>query len=346
VKPSTSRVLVLGLLAVAFSQFGPIGRAAAAKTVEQPASFQFEAELPETDGFTIFLRADDRRHVKLEIESKTESPYTTLDYSTLGEVRRHGIDVDFGEFGQIDLHFLGKPRRSRYRYANCNGKKFEVEESGAMAGTIDFEALGGVVKLHTDRVADGGTSRSPRRTCMPRPRRVYHGSPGISARARRSHEEGFLPLRTLLARGHAMGRLIDLYVFDLEGELDDAAATSTHRFGPVLVETTVHSPEGEEGAGQGPELTITGEDPRPDGARLSLAAPFTGSATFRKRPGAPPTWLGSLAVKLPGEGTLPLAGPEFHAIVCGYEEPTRQSGCEATVAPPHIVIPRFPGASR
>jgi hypothetical protein len=282
-------------------------------TVVHPASFQFEAELPETDGFAIYLRADDHRHVRLEIESEGEGPYTTLDYSTTGHVRRHGIDVSFGRFGRIDLHFVGKPKRYRYHFPNCKGKKPEV---------------------HTNRVAEAHTWQTPRRTCTPQPSNIVIGGPEAPARARLSQEE-FAPVRTFLTRARTMGRLIDLYAFDLVGEVVDAAATSTRRFGPVLVATTVHAPDGEGGPGKAAELSITGKNPRPDGASLTVGTPFSGSATFRKRPGMPATWLGSLTVKIPGEGTLPLAGPDFHAIVCGYESTKLERTCERSVAPPH-----------
>ncbi|HEX4752279.1 MAG TPA: hypothetical protein VH268_05235 [Solirubrobacterales bacterium] len=312
------------------------GTAAAARSVIRPASLRFEAELPETDGFAVYLRAEDHRHVKLEIESEGESPYTTLDYSTTGRVRRHGIDVDFGRFGHIDLHFVGKPKRYRYPFPNCKGKKADVQEYGAMEGTIEFQALGGIVKLDDRRVAEAHTSQAPKRTCTPKPQHIVHGGSETAVAARALTEEEFTPLRVFLARAHTLGRLIDLYAFDLNGEVVDAAATSTRRFGAVLVETTVHAPDGEEGPGKAAELTISGKDPRPDGAKLTVGTPFSGTATFDKKPGAAPTWLGSLKVKIPGEGTLPLAGPEFNSIICAYEETKRERACERMVAPPHV----------
>ena len=36
-------------------------------------------------------------------------------------------------------------------------------------------------------------------------------------------------------------------------------------------------------------------------------------------------------------GFINLAGPDFRAVICGYEEPRRERRCERTVAPPHTV---------
>lgn len=342
-RPSARSKLATGVAIAVCGLLGMAGTAAAAaKTVVRPAGFEFEAQLPETDGYAVYLRADDHRHVRLEIESENEgegsAPLTTLDYSTVGQVRRHGIDVDFGQFGHIDLHFVGKPKRNRYPFPNCAGKKVAVQEYAAMAGSIDFEALGGVVKLTGNRVAEAHTWESPKRTCTPKQRVVYHGGSGTTVETRpRSarREPEFSPLTTLLARARTTGRLIDLYAFDLEGEVIDAAATSTRRFGGVLVETTVHAPDEEEPGGP-PDLSISGGDPRPTGARLSMGSPFSGSATFAKEPGSAPTWTGSLTTEIPGEGTLPLAGADFHAILCAYESTKKQRACERTVAPPHV----------
>ncbi|HEX4305503.1 MAG TPA: hypothetical protein VHZ54_05675 [Solirubrobacterales bacterium] len=337
-KLSALGIFLLALLAPAVAR---AEAKEAPKTVTRPASFQFEAELPETDGFIIFLRAEDHRDVKLQIESEGEGPYTTLSYSTVGQVRRHGIDVDFGRFGRIDLHFAGKPKRERFPYPNCKGKKAEVEESGDMEGAIEFEALGGIAKLHADQVSYAHTWQSPSRDCTPKPSRIIIGGPqappvaeGQPSSAR--GEEIFAPLAVFLARAHPEGRLIDLYGIALDGEVIDAAATSTRRFGPVVVATTVHAP-GREGGPNATELSLTGKGPRPDGAEFHAGAPFSGHATFKKRPGSPPTWLGSLAVRIPGEGKLSLAGPDFDAIICRYEPTKPQRACERSVAPPHTV---------
>jgi hypothetical protein len=337
---SARRIYLTALLGATIAFAGAPGTAAAAKTVVRPATFGFEARLPTTNGFAIFLRAEDRRHVRLEIESRGGGggSLTTADYTTVGRVRRHRIDADFGRFGRVDLRFSGRPKRSVYPFRFCRGEKTEVEEYGAMEGTIDFEALGKIVNLHTDRVAYAQIREAPRRICTRHRSRVVHRETEEGAPAPQPLAEAEITsLLTVLARGHTMGRTIDFYVLDFEGEIDDAAATTTRRFGPALVETTVHAPQGPGEPGEDVELAINGKEPRPDGAQLSIGAPFSGSVTFAKRPGGSTTWLGSFAAKFPGEGTLPLAGPEFRSAICDYERTSPQRACEGAIAPPHLV---------
>ncbi|HYG96061.1 MAG TPA: hypothetical protein VD741_03040 [Solirubrobacterales bacterium] len=207
-----------------------------------------------------------------------------------------------------------------------------MNRRGTLRGTVEFESLGGVVEFATDRV-EGETQHAPKRTCTPKP------GPDIPElrRPRAADSESFV--KTFMARGHAMGRTIDLYAVRLDDFVADMAATSTRRFGPVLVSTSVHAPEAAARPGKAVEFSAIGSGPRPRGARLSAPPPFSGSATYRARPGAAPSWLGSLAVEIPGEGTLPLAGPGFRAILCAYASGKAQRACERTVAPPLTVGP-------
>ena len=144
--------------------------------------------------------------------------------------------------------------------------------------------------------------------------------------------------QTFLARGHLRGRTVDLYAIDLEQEVVDLAASSTRRFGAVLVQTTIHAPESEEpGSGKAVDLSIFGDSPRPKAADLEVAPPFSGSARYRTTADGPPSWLGDLAVQMPGEGELSLAGPEFRAVLCGYLDTRRERACESAIASPHTV---------
>jgi hypothetical protein len=312
--------------------------AAAAHTTVHPASFSFEAELPTSDGYSMFLRGYGHRRIELDLGTESfEGPYVTMSYTTTGKVTRRGIDADFGQFGRIELSFVGSPKRSVSHPPNCRPHGPDVNEYGRMTGGAEFETLGGVVHLDSDQLSvKGETWSSPKQTCTPKPSKVVYGGSAIEARRPHRVEKGEAFVTTVMARAHTMGRTIDLYAFKLNHELvPDMAATSTRRFGKVLASTSVHAPEGEEGPEAAVRLSISGGGTRPRGAALSAAAPFSGSATYRKQPGVAPSWLGSLAVEIPGEGTLPLAGPEFHAIACAYASDKLQRACERAVAPPH-----------
>jgi hypothetical protein len=315
------------------------GAAAAAHTAVHPTSFSFEAELPTSDGYSMFLRGYGHRRIELDLGTESfEEPYITMSYTTTGKVTRHGIDADFGQFGRIELSFVGSPKRSVSHRPNCRPHGPDVNEYGRMTGSAEFETLGGVVHLDSDQLrVEGQTWSSPKQTCTPKPSKVVYGGSAIEARRAHRVEKGESFVTTVMARAHTMGRTIDLYAIKLNHEfVPDMAATSTRRFGKVLASTSVHAPEGE-GPGEAVSLSIKGRGTRPRGAALSAAAPFSGSATYRKRPGVAPSWLGSLAVEIPGEGTLPLAGPEFHAIACAYASDQLQQACERAVAPPHTV---------
>jgi hypothetical protein len=61
----------------------------------------------------------------------------------------------------------------------------------------------------------------------------------------------------------------------------------------------------------------TGGSPfRPESATLTPPAPFSGTASFQASPGALAKWEGTLAVELPGIGTVPLTGPQFRPKLC------------------------------
>jgi hypothetical protein len=335
------RAIHLSLLAAAAISscallFAAVAPAAEPRTVVHPGSFFFEASLPSSDGYSVYLRGYGHRRIELDLASEDfEKPYTTMTYGTTGRVSRHGIEADFGDFGRVEMRFSGSPKRSVFRFPNCRGAKAGVNRSGVLRGSFEFRSLGGVVELAADRAAVE-TKHRPKRTCTPQPSNVTSGVPNFSAWRRPRGAEPESSLQTFAARGHTMGRTIDLYADKLGGLVIDIAAKSTRRFGPVLVTTSVHAPYEGAGAGKAVELSVTGSGPRPRGAELSAPAPFSGSGTYRKRPGMKPTWLGSLAVEIPGEGTLPLAGPGFRAALCAYVSHKAQRACEGTVAPPRL----------
>ena len=313
----------------------PIARAA--RNVVRPETFSFEAELPTKHGWAAYVRADDHRHVELLIHHYDEEvrPYVTMAYRTIGHVDRHGISADFGRFGRVDLAFPGRSKRELFAFPDCKGSKPEVNQYGEMHGTIDFEALGGLIGFHRTH-AEGQTHHSPRRICVPKPNNVRLRPGGdVWGRPPRVEEEEFVD-QVFLARGHLQRRTIDVYAIDHSGEVIDLAASSTRRFGSVLVQTTIHAPDSEETRpGADVDFTVLGRGPRPQAANVQVAPPFTGSARYRTTADGSTSWLGDLSVPIPGEGELPLVGPEFHSILCGYLDTKRQRACERLVAPPH-----------
>jgi hypothetical protein len=326
------------MVALATSLLAQAGTAASAHAMVRPASFRFEAALPTSAGYSIFLRGYGQRRIELDLATRDiERRLVTMSYATVGKLDRHGVEADFGPFGHIELNFVGSPKRSVSHSPNCQPHGPDVNEYGRMVGSAEFETLGGIVSVDSDRLSvEGETWSSPKQVCDAKPSNVVSG--GDTMEARRPHivEKGEGLVTTVMARAHMMGRTIDVYAVKLNHEfVPDMAATSTRRFGKVVASTSVHAPEGAALPGEAVSLSIDGAGTRPRGAVLSAAAPFSGNAIYRKRPGVAPSWLGSLAVEIPGEGLLPLAGPNFDAIACAYASDRLQRACERSVAPPH-----------
>lgn len=63
-------------------------------------------------------------------------------------------------------------------------------------------------------------------------------------------------------------------------------------------------------------FSIAGSPFRPDSATITPPSPFTGTASFQASPGAPAKWEGTLAVELPGVGSVPLTRPQFRPELC------------------------------
>jgi hypothetical protein len=321
---------------------GATGSATASKKlVHHRADFSFEANLPSTDGYALILRADDHRNIELAVEREPfAEPYVTMFFRAKGYVGEHGVHVDLGRFGRADLHFVGRRHEERFHYRNCTPAVPEVSSYGVLEGFFEFESLDRKITLTAHR-AEGQTRQEPARTCTPRPRNEEEGVATFAAAGRptlvEGKGEGFVDDFSAIA--HTGGRTIEIYAVKLPDEIvPDMAATSTRRFGRVLLSTTVHAPEGEEELpGEGVLFSIPGKGTRPRRATLSAQAPFSGTGTYAYRPGSPPTFLGSLKVRMPGEGVLPLAGPEFHAALCNFAEVKRQRACEETAGPAHTV---------
>ena len=329
---------VLTVLCVALS-LGATGSAAAAPRVHHRASFSFEAALPSADGYALFLRAKDHRHIELDVERESPAePYVTMTYRATGQVDDDGIKVDFGRFGKVDLRSVGHPHEEQSRYPNCTPAAPAISRYGGMRGRFEFESLDGKVELSAHQV-EGQTRDAPSRTCTPKPHQEIEGETSFAARpvVTEAKGEGFAAGFSALA--HTGGRTIEIYAVELNHEIvPDMAATSTRRYGRVLLSTSVHAPESEEEVpGEAVQFSIAGQGTRPRRATLSAPEPFSGIGTYTYEPGSPATFLGSLKVRIPGEGTLPLSGPEFRAALCNFAKTKRQRACEETATPPHTV---------
>ncbi len=309
--------------------------AASAQNIQPRQGLYFEAKLPMAGGWSIYLRGSGPHRVELDIANQElAASYVTMNYATGGRVGPDGIEADLGRFGHVDLRFSGPPEKSYEHFMNCGGSYREVVRSGTLTGSVEFAALAGPPKVDLESVE--GEIRGPTKGVC-KPVKEVISPPPMPAPLARAAPRLAGASKTFLAHRGSGARIIDLYAIGIGGEVIDMAATTTRRFGKVTVETSVHASQGTEGPWVSADLATTGPPARPDAATLRAGAPFSGEGRFRARTGAPATWLGSLAVQIPGEGKVSLAGPEFDAVICGYDKPRRQRGCERPVAPPHTV---------
>lgn len=69
-------------------------------------------------------------------------------------------------------------------------------------------------------------------------------------------------------------------------------------------------------SGDAGAFEIGGSSSQPTSAVVTPPAPFSGTASFNVVPGVLAEWAGTLAVDLPGVGTVQLTGPRFAPELC------------------------------
>jgi hypothetical protein len=243
-------------------------------------------------------------------------------YTVKGKVNRHRIKADFGRFGRVSLHFHGKPQRfqvlpeakRKQARRHCRGRQPE-REVGHFRGAIEFKGQHDFTKLAVGKTR-GEVRRSYRQVCFPLHQRQQAG---ISSSASAS-PLGFT-LSVLTASSHVNSASIRFEAISLESplgirlpgeDLPSIVSTSLRqRVGRIRVlRSTFQSVS---------PLSIRVSPPhhRPATARVALDSPYSGSAHYKgPSKGSPPTWTGSLSVRLLGSGALPLTGPSFRATLC------------------------------
>jgi hypothetical protein len=281
--------VLIAVTCVALSAAGA-ATAAASRTVAPRPGLFFEAHLPMAGGWSIYLRGSGPHRVELDISSpEREASYTTMNYSTGGRVGRNGTEADLGRFGHVDLHFSGTPEKHAERFPNCGGNYRQVVRTGTLIGHLEFAALTGPPPVDLESVES--EIRGPTKgVCKPRPVIIGPETPTPTARAAAGFES---PPEELRARRRSKVRTIEVDATRVTGEIVLMAASSARRFGKVLVATSVRPPF-HGGPGEAAHLTTSGEADLPIGATMRAAAPFSGVGRYRRRPGKPPTWLGSL----------------------------------------------------
>jgi hypothetical protein len=247
---------------------------------------QFEFKLRE-DGFKVTVKDDPgEEKVLMTLFRDGEVAY----YETPAEVGEDSVRARFGQLGELDYTFTPAPR------ARSCGKPTR----GTFEGTFNFTGENEYVKFAVakalgrfDGPATDGCEEAGRRPAAFRARGGGPKTEGADDEATLgAHTRLPLPARSLL-------------VFEFV------------RKGRSMVAFDAFQQEKKEGmrvargaAAVGPRSTFIW-NLEAGTAHLDPPAPFTGTATYKRRPKGRPVWRGSLAAPVPGGAPIRLTGDEF-----------------------------------
>lgn len=283
------------------------------KAEVRPGSFVAGFQLMGSHGYALSVSAFSHQQIQLS----ARKGQTVATYLTRGRASRKGIEADFGALGKIAVRFDGSPmppaggRKSAF---TCEGRR-AIRERGTFHGTIRFAGENGFTEVGADR-ARGRFQRSFRRVCRrasPRPEPKPSRSPRLPQRTRFQSD-------TLVVESKAGESDTGLFLSSTEFPdgsdkewdfgLAVVVASRNERVGPVSISRSAFM------IGDSSILRASEPGTYPIVATVRPPKPFTGTATYREDRGLPPTWAGSLGVRLPGAGTVPLTGEGFESSFC------------------------------
>lgn len=288
--------------------------------------FQLSVNLPQSNGYSMEISAEDHRHVELS----ASKGHVAVHYSVLGRASSRRVDADFGALGEVHIRLRLKPELV---IPGLFGKKPCDEgflfSGGSFRGKVDFtgeQQVAGAV-AHRGRV----DFIRPKRTC-----KHAHRRPAI--RLSRSVKRKVHPTdeRDLLsAELKAEGRTVSFEALRFRGTprkppstLTSLSADLVERLGRVTIDRSAFETTPMK------VLRISRRGKQPETATVEPTKPFAGSASYSATPEAPATWSGDLSVRLPGAGTVPLTGTGFSAELCRLSSPSEADDCSG---PPEFV---------
>src|SRR5215218_5752177 len=124
-----------------------------------PGGFSLTADLPQSNGYSIYVVSFGHR--RIEMVARREGTFAI--YLTRGEANRRGLDVDFGRFGRLEVHWSGGQVHKSPRGRGCRGRAGIVGR-GVLHGTVRFRGEGGFVDVAADHIK-GTFERSFKQVC-------------------------------------------------------------------------------------------------------------------------------------------------------------------------------------
>jgi hypothetical protein len=271
-----------------------------------------EFTLNGSNGYQITVSGDPGSHGSGEVEISVggRGAGASLDgvsYSAPGTVTRTGMSASFGRLGKVSLRFrpIGKVRRVRVPKKCAKGHPPVVEaQLGSYSGTIRFRGERGYTTLlaHHARGGLGDPLAIAPKTSCEKPE-----SKGVE------RQEAHAVHLEASAKGVAFGAWAGP-AWPFSG--------SSHGSHPYTF--LVFAAEEKEGMRIFRFLAEPGDagafvfDNALTSATIAPPLPFTGSASFRRGAGGSNAWAGTLAVPMPGLGSVPLTGPAFKSELADH----------------------------
>jgi hypothetical protein len=251
-----------------------------------PAEFRVRG----SNGYTIRVEGSGNA-----VTLSASGPDGTAVYTVRGRASTGSIVANFGSRGKVDVEF--KPsRRTKVEPPpkQCRGKP-RVTRWGRFVGKVRFHGERGYTSFESGSVP-GRTNVSPSWRCKRFPDDVGR-EPSLPGET--SEDSVVLEL----ANGRT-GLEAAAFAFRPAGEkgLTFFVAGINERSKRMQIARYA--------------LTIAREqafsfDSALSSATIAPPRPFSGSATYQGGAGAAPTWIGDLAVSLPGTASLSLVGPDY-----------------------------------
>jgi hypothetical protein len=278
----------------------------------QKPKLELEMSLRGSHGYGISIR---NLGTKLIILSTSKGDISA-DYVVRGRVTRDEIDADFGNLGQISVHFHGSPHphSDLLPPSKCISGRAPIYETGSFDGGLRFNGEHDFTSAALEHVR-GTVLRSFRRVCE-QPAWL----PSKSTPPKHDPEES--PTKALLAASKEGDRSV--YLFYVASDIP--ATTHGQALSVALALAGVSERRGKVAIsrqafmqGKAKSLSVSPPGSVPLSATLSLPSPFSGTASYGETADGLVNWTGSLAVSVPGASQTPLTGSSFKAKLCSTE---------------------------
>jgi len=313
--------LVLGLPALA---------AAKADSHKRPNLFQLHVHLPDSNGYSMDIEAEDHRHVELTASRGA----VAVHYTVLGRASTRRVDADFGVLGQVHLRLRLKPEL----VVPLIGKKRCGERigfyGGHFRGDVDFvgEPEGPGVHTHRGNVSliriDHACKHTHKRPAESLSRSIKD----------KRHRNGEMDLLSAKLKGE--GRTVSFEALRFKSApgkshptLTFLSAEVSETLGRVTIDRTAFEVTPTK------VLRLSRRGKQPETAVAEPPKPFAGSASYSVAPEAPASWRGDLSVHLPGAGAVPLTGTGFSADLCRIFSSSEAKDCPGLAELPPSFIP-------